>query len=115
MQWVEPVQRLGLGAMRDTLIVIPFAEIPQPNLIEVVQPDRSRNTVDEEGIGDGDGDDMRQIEFHEIRLAHHGTIGDVSNAYQQQEDPSYEVEQRAKQTMREDCRFFPPGNHWLTL
>ena len=87
MQWVEPVQRLGLGAMRDALIVIALAEIPQPNLVEIVQPDRSRNTVDEEGIGDRQGDDMRQIEFHEIRLAHDGTIGDVANAYQQQKDP----------------------------
>lgn len=74
--------------MRDALIIVPLAEIPQSNLVEVVQPNRSRNTVDEEGIGNGHGDDMRQIEFHKIRLANDGFIGDVANAYQQQENPS---------------------------
>lgn len=115
-QRVEPVQRLGFGTMRDAFIVIALAEIPESNLVEIMQPDRPGNTVDQKGIGNGHGDDMGQIEPHEVGLAHDGTIGDISDAYKQQEDPSNQIEQRPEEPVREDRRFFSPGNRrtiWL--
>lgn len=115
IQRVEPVQRLGFRAMRDALIVIALAEIPESNLVEVVQSNRPGNTVDEERIGNGHGNDMGQVEPHEVRLAHNGTIGDIANAYQQQEDPGNQIEQRTNEPVREDRRLFPPYNRRMAI
>lgn len=101
--------------MRDALIVVALAEIPQSNLVEIVQANRPGNTVDEERIGNGHGNDMGQVEFHEVRLAHHGTIRDIANAYQQQEDPGNQIEQRTNEPVREDRRLFPPSNRRMAI
>lgn len=53
-----------------------------------MQSDRPRNTVDKDSIGDGDGNDMGEVELHEIGIAYNGLIRDIANADEQQKDPS---------------------------
>ena len=115
LQRIKPVERLGVGAMRDALIVITLAEIPQSNLVKIMQPDRTRNTVDKEGIGHGKRNDMGEVKSEEVGVADHRLIGNATNADEKQEYPSQEEEQRAKDLMPYHRRPFPPGARWAML
>lgn len=101
--------------MRDALIVITLAEIPQPNLVEIMQANRTRNTVDKERIGHGQRNDMGEVEPEEIGVADHGLVGNATNADEEQENPSKEEEQRAKDLMPYHRRPFPPRARWRML
>lgn len=101
--------------MRDALIVITLAEIPQSNLVKIMQPDRTRNTVDKEGIGHGKRNDMGEVESEEIGVADHGLVGNAANADEEQEYPSKEEEQRAKDLMPYHRGPFPPRARWGML
>lgn len=112
---IKPVQRLGIRAMRDALIGIALAEIPQPDLVEIVQPNGPGDTVDQDGVGDGHGDDMGQVEAHEVGLAHNRLVGYIANTDEQQKDPGEKVEQRANQLVPKDSGLLPPGARRMLL
>lgn len=40
-----------MGAFRDALIIVALAEIPQADLVEIMQPDRPGDGVNQNGIG----------------------------------------------------------------
>lgn len=84
---VEPVEGLGIGAMRDApnwrrlsvlsveeysgmkmsvLIVVAFTEVPQSNLIKVMETQATSYRVQKIGVCDGDGDNLRDIELEEV-------------------------------------------------
>ncbi len=46
---------------RDVLAVVAFAEVPEPDVVEVVQAEGTRDGVDEDGVGDGDGEDVGEV------------------------------------------------------
>lgn len=52
--------------MGDALTVVALAEVPQTDLVKIVQPDGSGDRVDEDGIGDGERDDVGEINLEEI-------------------------------------------------
>lgn len=47
-----------MGAVRDAGILVAFTEIPQADLVEIVEPDCPGNTVNETGIGHGYRNDV---------------------------------------------------------
>lgn len=75
--------------MRDALIIVTLTEVPQADLVEIVQPDRTGDGIDQDGIGHGDGDDVGEVEVEEIGVAEDRLVGDVGNHDQHQEDPGY--------------------------
>lgn len=92
LDWVEPVGPLGRGAVDDApglvstirslsrgrrgrvdrwvhlLIVVALAEVPEADLVEVVEAQAPRHRVEEAGIGRLDGDDVREL----VRLSERG-------------------------------------------
>jgi hypothetical protein len=48
--------------MGDSLAVVAFAEVPQADLVEVVEADRAGDGVDEDGVGDGRGDYIGEVD-----------------------------------------------------
>lgn len=79
MDGVERVQRLRIRAKSDALIVIALAEIPKPNLVEIMETDRSSNTVDEDGIRNRQRNDVGQVDSHEIGIPKDGLVRDIAN------------------------------------
>ena len=75
------------GAVGDALVVVALAEVPQTDLVEVVEPDGAGDTVDEDGIGDGEGNDVGEIDFEEVGFAEDGLVGEIADADEQEEDP----------------------------
>jgi hypothetical protein len=51
-----PVQGSRCGTMSDSLAIIAFAEVPQADLVEVVEADGAGDGVDKYSVGDGRGD-----------------------------------------------------------
>lgn len=54
---VEPVHRHWFGAVGYAFIVVAFAEVPEADLVEVVQAEGAREGVDEGYVGWGGGGD----------------------------------------------------------
>lgn len=52
--------------MGDALAVVALAEIPQADLVEIVQPNGAGDRVDEDGIGDRERDNVGEINLEEI-------------------------------------------------
>jgi hypothetical protein len=48
--------------MRYALAVVAFAEIPEADLVEVVEADRAGDGVDEDSVRDGGGDDVCKVD-----------------------------------------------------
>ena len=92
---IEPVEGLRFGAFGDAAIIVSLTEIPQTDGVEIMETDRTSNTVDQDGIGDGEWDDVGEVDLEEPRLAEDGFVGDIANDDQDQEDPCDEVEKGA--------------------
>lgn len=67
------------------------------------------NTVDEDGIGHGKGDDVGEVEFEEIGFAQDGLVGEVADTDEQQEDPGDEIEKRAEEAVPNHGGMRPAG------
>lgn len=64
---IEPVERFWMRAVCDSFIIVAFAEVPKPNLVEIVQAEGSCEGVYENDVfASRGGDDIGQIEFIEI-------------------------------------------------
>jgi hypothetical protein len=61
--------------MRDSLVVVAFAEIPEADLVEVVQADGAGDGVDQDGVGDGGGDYVGEVDGEEVGGADDGLGG----------------------------------------
>lgn len=90
---VEPVQRLRLGAVCD-FTSVSLAEIPQPNLVEVVQAQCAGYAVDQGRLRYGLGDYVAQVELHEVDAPHDGFRGGrVADFDEDEEDEGDEEEE----------------------
>ena len=58
-------------AMRDTLAIVAFTEIPEAHLVEVVEADRTCNRVDENSVRNGGRNDVGQIDGEEVGGAYY--------------------------------------------
>ena len=61
-----PVQGSRRGAVGDSLAVIAFAEVPQTNLVEVVEADGAGDGVDKYSVGDGGRDYIGEVDGEEV-------------------------------------------------
>ena len=61
-----------------------------------METDGSRNTVNQDGIGDGERDDVGEVDLEEPRLAEDGFVGYIANDDQNQEDPCDEIKKGAQ-------------------
>jgi hypothetical protein len=52
--------------MGDSLVVITFTEVPEANLVEIVETDGARNGIYEDGVGNGGGDDVSEVDGEEV-------------------------------------------------
>ncbi|GMG27313.1 unnamed protein product [Aspergillus oryzae var. brunneus] len=93
---VEPVESLRFGAFGDATIIVSLTEIPQTDGVEIMETDGSRNTVNQDGIGDGERDDVGEVDLEEPRLAEDGFVGYIANDDQNQEDPCDEIKKGAQ-------------------
>jgi hypothetical protein len=84
---VKPVQGPWIRTTRDPAIVITLAVIPESDLVEIMETDGTSDTVDKDCIGDGFWNDVGCVEFEEVCFAEDGFVGDISDHYQQEEDP----------------------------
>lgn len=72
-----------------------------------MQTDGASNGIDQDRIGGGQWDDIRQVDLEEVGLSENGLIGDIANADQDQEDPSDEIAEGTEDTMPEHLRSAP--------
>lgn len=72
---VEPVEVSGGGASGDAFIVVAFAEIPEADLVEIVEAEGSGERVLQcDAAADGFGNDVCKIESEEPGIADDGTV-----------------------------------------
>lgn len=88
--WVKPVQCLCWRALRDSLVVVALAVVPQADLVEVVQAERSCNAVDQRGVWYARRDDICEVESDEVPV--NGRLG-VSDFDENEEDDGEEEEE----------------------
>lgn len=67
-----------------------------------MKTDGLSDTVDKDCIRDRLWDDVGCVEFEKVRLSEHGLVGNVSDHHQQEEDPSYQVDESADYAMPDD-------------
>jgi len=84
---VEPVECLGRGTVRYTLSIVTLAEVPQPNLVKVMETKSLGDRVDDTRVWYRLGDDVCQVEFDEVDALFDATaLGCVPNLDQDHED-----------------------------
>ncbi len=67
---VEPVEAPRRGAERNAFIVIAFTEVPESDLVEIVEAEGACEGVNEHKVFAGrGGDDVCEVEFKEICMA----------------------------------------------
>ncbi|QSZ31784.1 hypothetical protein DSL72_001353 [Monilinia vaccinii-corymbosi] len=72
---VEPVESRGLGAEGDAVGVVAFAEVPEADLVEVVEAEGAGERVGErDGGPDGCGDDVGEVETEEPGFSEDGAV-----------------------------------------
>ncbi|TGO11002.1 hypothetical protein BTUL_0119g00020 [Botrytis tulipae] len=72
---VEPVEFLGGGASGDAFIIVAFAEIPEADLVEIVEAEGSGERVLEcDAAADGFGNYVCEIESEEPGIADDSTV-----------------------------------------
>ncbi|TGO28498.1 hypothetical protein BPAE_0027g00650 [Botrytis paeoniae] len=72
---VEPVEVSGGGASGDAFIVVAFAEIPEADLVEIVEAEGSGERVLQgDAAADGFGNDVCEVESEEPGIADDGTV-----------------------------------------
>lgn len=78
--WVEPVEGAWAGAVGYALIVITFAEIPEADVVEVVETEGAGEGVDEGEFGGGGGwDYVGKVEAEEVGIADDGSLVDITD------------------------------------
>jgi hypothetical protein len=66
----------------NVLIIVSFTKVPQPDLIEIVDTQTSRNRVHEYCVGGGGGgEDVRYVDFQEIAISQDWLVVCISNFY----------------------------------
>ncbi|TGO81313.1 hypothetical protein BPOR_1212g00020 [Botrytis porri] len=72
---VEPVEVFGGGARGDTFIVVAFAEIPETDLVEIVEAEGSGERVLQgDAAANGFGYDVGEVESEEPGIADDGSV-----------------------------------------
>jgi hypothetical protein len=66
---VEPVERLCGRAVGNSFVVVAFAEVPEADLVEIVQAEGACERVDQLDVVGGGGDDVCEVEFKEVGAA----------------------------------------------
>jgi hypothetical protein len=61
-----PVQGSGCGATGDSLVVITFTEVPEANLVEIVETDGAGNGIYEDRVGNAGGDDVSEVDGEKV-------------------------------------------------
>lgn len=89
---VEPIKGLGLGAKRDALAVVPLTVAPEADLVEVVQAQATGDRVQQARVGDGDGDDLADVELEEVDVVEDGVDVRVAEGDEDEEREGDEVE-----------------------
>ena len=79
MHRIEPVQPFGRGAVGNTGLGVAFAERPQADLIEVVEAKGASDGIDQDGVWDGQGNDIGQIDGEEVGGADEGFVVNVAD------------------------------------
>ncbi len=72
--------------MSDTLPIVAFAEIPQTDLVEIVQTDRLGNAVYEDCVGDGCRNDIGEFDLEEVGTPDDRIVVDVAYKHENEED-----------------------------
>ena len=76
--------------------VVSLAEIPQAHLVKIMQAQRAGYAVYQDGIGDGVGYDVAEIELEEEDCADDGEgRGNVSDFDEDEKDQSDQEEERS--------------------
>jgi hypothetical protein len=62
----RPVQSSRRGAVGNSVAIIAFTEVPEANLVEIVEADGAGDGVYEDGVGDGGGDYVGEVDGEEV-------------------------------------------------
>lgn len=89
---IEPVQRPRLAA-GSYLVPVAFAEIPQADLVEIMQSQGTSYTVDDHGVGYRLGYYVGKIQFQEPDAADDAAARDVTDLDQYDE---YQTDEEAE-------------------
>lgn len=90
MHRIEPVKSLRFGAIGDALTIVTLAETPETNAVEVVQTDSLGNGVDNGGIGNRFGEDVRQVDVDEVDAGLDASSASAADLDEDQEDDGQE-------------------------
>lgn len=90
---IEPIQRLRVGAIGNAIAVVAFTVAPQADGVEVVQTEGLGDTVDEDRVRDGDGDNVGEVEEDEVDLAAGPAAAGVAYLDEDEEDDGDEEEE----------------------
>ena len=85
---------LWLTAQRDDdlLVVVSLTEVPQADLVKVVQAQTTGDRVQEPGVCDGDGDDLGDIELEEVDVVENAVDVRIANRDENEEGQGDEIE-----------------------
>ncbi|KAB8542119.1 hypothetical protein FH972_025582 [Carpinus fangiana] len=84
---IKVVEALGLGAVCDAVIVVALAEIPQADLVKIVQTQRSGDAVEEGRIGpERCRNDIGEVKADEPDVAEPGDVVRVTDFDDNEED-----------------------------
>lgn len=103
LQRIKPVETFWFRTPGDPFVVVAFAEIPQPHLVEVMETDGSSDAVDQHGVGiaDADGDDVGEVDLEEVGLPGYWSFGYVPCDDEDEEDPGHEVEEGSETALKD--------------
>lgn len=88
------------AAEGDAHVVVALAKVPESDLIEIVESEGAGDGIDENGVGDGAGDNVREVNLEKECAADDGARVEVANADKDQEDEGKEVAYRGQDTER---------------
>ena len=77
---VKPVKILGRRAICYSFIIVPFAEVPESNLVEIVKAQGACEGVDKHSVGAGiRWDNVCQVEFVKVNAADYNVVADIAS------------------------------------
>lgn len=83
---IEPVEGFWARAMGYSFIIVAFTEIPEANLVEIVQAQRACERVDENCVTRRRGGNyVAEVQFEEVGVADYGLFVDVADYSEDEE------------------------------
>ena len=107
---IKPIKRLRLRAKSNPLTHIPLTKSPKSHLVEVMQPQRLRNRIDEGKVGDRSWNDVANVYLDKVPVADEVAVVDAPDFDEDEEDDGDEEEEGGK-----DCPYLASPSGALDL